>query len=233
MKTFIYHSVVAIVFLTLTSVQSRGQESIEATYLVFNSDQQIETDEIEVVQGERYSDDIRSVGANQERRVARLQYENGTLESYEQTINGFPSARASNDLKFLKLYEKEALVGMFPVEETILFLDPNMYSQYSFIIHVFEKMKKDKARLNVCVPQMQDFVYVDIERHGTDVITVGAKTITASHVRLAIAKKEVVNCWLDGERIIGMYLATKNLFVADAGYEKLYESLKRIINRAM
>ncbi len=232
MKTFTYLLVV-VVFLTLTLAQSRGQESIEGTYAIFSGDQKIEADEYEVVPGESYSDDIRSVGAKEERRVAKIIYQNGSLESYEQTLNGFPAWRASNDNKFFKLYEKEAMVGMFPVEEAVYFLDPNMYTHYWFLIQVYEQQKKEKLRLNVAVPQMQDFVYVDVERHGSDEISAGTKTITAAHYRVGIGKKEVANCWVHDGRIIGMYLATKNVYVVDASTEKLYEQIKRIVNRAM
>jgi hypothetical protein len=232
MKTFTYFLVV-VVFLTLTLAQSRGQESIEGAYAIFSGDQQIETDEFEVVPGESYSDDIRSVGAKEERRVAKLIYQNSSLESYEQTLNGLPSWRASNDNKFFKLYEKEAMVGMFPVEDAVYFLDPNMYTQYWFLIQVYEQQKKEKLRLNVAVPQMQDFIYVDIERHGSDEIKSNEKIINAAHYRIGIGKKEVANCWVENGKIIGMYLATKNVYVADASNDKLFEQLKRIVNRAM
>ncbi len=232
MKTFIYLFVV-VVFLTLTSALSRGQETIEGTYAIFSGEQKIEMDEFVVVPGEKYSDDIRSVGAKQERRVASIIYKHGSLESYEQTLNGLPAWRASNDDKFFKLYEKEAMVGMFPVEEAVYLLDPNMYTHYWFIIQLFEQQKKEKLRLNVAVPQMQDFIYVDVERHGTDEIKTGTKTIIAAHYRVAIGKKEVANCWVDDGRIIGMYLATKNVYVADASYDRLFEQIKRIVNRAM
>ncbi|MBI5216758.1 MAG: hypothetical protein HY960_13480 [Ignavibacteriae bacterium] len=232
MKTFTYFLVI-VVFLTLTSAISRGQETIEGIYAIFSGDQKIETDEYEVVQGESYSDDIRSVGAKEERRVAKIIYQNSSLESYEQTLNGFPSWRASNDNKFFKLYEKEAMVGMFPVEEAIYFLDPNMYTQYWFLIQVYEQQKKEKLRLNVAVPQMQDFIYVDIERHGSDEIKSGEKAVNATHYRIGIGKKEVANCWVENGKIIGMYLATKNVYVTDASNDKLLEQLKRIVNRAM
>lgn len=233
MKTFIYFAIVMVVFLPLIPTLSRGQDAIEGTYFVFRGDQKIETDEFEFVPGKKYRDEIQSTGAQSERKIATMICENGSLESYEQTLNGLPAIHASNDQKYFKLYEKEGMVGMFPVEEDILFLDPNIYSQFSFLIQVFEQKKKDKIRLNVCIPQVQDFIYVDIEQHGTDAIPVAGKSITATHYRISIGKKEVVNCWKEGDNILGMYFSSKNVYVTDSKYDQLFESLKRIVNRAL
>ncbi len=233
MKTFIYLLVVMVVFLTLTSAQSGGQETIEGTYVVFSKDLKVETDEFQVVPGKLYRDDIRSIGATGDRTVGTMEYENGTLVGYEQTRNGLPAIRASNDKKFFKLYEHDAMVGMFPVEDDVLVLDPNMYSQFAFIIRVFEEKKKEKVRLSVCVPQVSDFLYVDVERRGSDAIPIGKKTVNCIHYRIAVGKKEVVNCWFIGERLLGMYLATKNVYVTDAAYDRIYEHIKKLVNRAM
>ena len=233
MKTLIYLFVVVVVFLPLPSAICRGQETIEGTYVVFSKDQKIETDKIKVVPGEEYNDDIRSAGADAQHQVAKLVYQGGTLVSYERTSNDSSITKATADDKFLKLLDREQLVGMFAIDEKIYLLDPNMYSQYAFLLRVFDELKKDKARLNVCVPQVGDFMYVDVERHGTDEIKVGDNTITLNHYKFYIGKKETVNCWVVDGKIIGIYMAIKGVYATDASYDKLYESLKKIINRAM
>ncbi len=233
MKTFISSAVVVVVILVLTSVSLRAQERVEGTYVVFSNDQKIETDEFVVVPGEMYSDDIRSVGAQEDHKVANMVCSKGSLESYEQTFNGLPATKATNDRIFFKLFENEATIGQFSVDEDILFLDPNMYSQYWFLLKVFEEKRQDKVRFNVCVPQIQDFVYVDIEKRGSEVISTAEKTINATQYRITVGKKEIITCWTDHDRLIGMYLTSKNVYVADEKYNNLYASLKKIVNRAM
>ncbi len=233
MKTFISFTIVMVVFLVLTSISLRAQERVEGTYVVFSNDQKIETDEFVVVPGEMYSDDIRSIGAQEDRRVANMVCSKGSLVSYEQTLNGLPATSATNDQKFFKLFQNEATIGQFSVDEDILFLDPNMYSQYWFLIKVFEGKKEDKMRFNVCVPQIQDFVYVDIEKRGSETIHIADKSINATQYRITVGKKEIISCWTDRDRLIGMYLTSKNVYVADEKYNQLYASLKKIVNRAM
>jgi len=227
-------AIMLVMCIVLGSSKVRSQEKISGQYIVYSSNQEIERDEYQIVTGKKYADDVRAVISENERREYELVYKDDAFQYYREDLNGVTKYRATMESDILTFYDQLAMIGALPVEGKVTVFEPSVYSHYAQLVHGYNQREAGKQPKDVIVPSMQDFILVEVERHGSDVLKLSNKTIDAAHYRVVFGKKkEAVNLWFDGDKMIGMYFASKNKTVVDDGYEQLYNHLKQIINRAI
>jgi hypothetical protein len=219
--------------LVISSAVS-GQEKFKGNYLIYSGDRLTDNDEYEVVTGREYNDDIRSVSGDRKEQEHELVYGEGQFQYYRYTLNGASDVRVTAEKDILTFYDSTAMVGALPIAGPVIVGDPAVYTHYAMLLGVYDEQKGGKQALDVVVPSLQDFIPIEIERHGSDGIKLSDRNIEAVHYRIVLGKKkDVVNAWVDGKHVIGLYFVSKNRYVVDAGYDNLYERIKQIVNRAM
>ena len=222
----------AVVVLTPRTYAQSQKPSI-VTYQVYTADNITQSDKCEYIPGERVTDEITSLASKDQRKMELLE-RNGSALSYEQTLNGLPELRVTLDNTLLSFYEHEAMVGALAAEDKLIIFEPTAFGEYRSLLNAYNTSKGGKQRVNVVIPSLQDYVPVDIERHGTDALSLNGVSMDALHYRIAVGKKELGNVWVDQTgSIVGMYLANKELTIVDISYEHFREQIKKIVNRAM
>ena len=223
----------AVLSLVVTT-SVRGQEKISASYSIYVKDAVIQTDKYEISPGKSYADEIKGVAAGETDARFELKLENSRFLSLEKTVNGIIESSIKYNNNVFAFYEKTAMVGALPDEGSSPVFESSAYSHFAFLVSIYDQAKGGKQSFSVVIPALQDFINIEIERHGTDPFKIGEQNLTATHYRMAIGKKrETANLWVDNNKVIAIYLASNNRFVIDNGYPQLYDRVKQVINRAM
>ena len=236
MKTFMQMwfaaSVLAMLFVSTGGVLA--QEKFSGTYAVYGKDVIVKTDKYEIEPGKSYIDEIKGTAENDTAQRYETILENNKFVSMEQRAGDIIATAIRFKNNVFSFYEKTAMVGALPDENRSPVFDGSVYSHYALLLGLFDQSGGSKQTISVVIPALQDFINVEIEKHGSDVFKLGEQTVTANHYRFAIGKKrETVNLWADSNKVIAVYLASKNTFVIDGGYPGLYDRVKQLINRPM
>ena len=222
----------AILILLAGLATAAAQEKVSGTYAVYSNGSIVATDDYTSIAGKRYSDEIR---ADTQKISIDLRYEDGVLDRFERLVNSMPGSSIKLNKIMLSFYEGTGMVGVLSNEEKFPVFEPSSYAEYAmFPGMLYDQAKGGKQSTQVVIPSLEDFLPVEIERHGSDPFAVGTTTINGAHYRVALGKKkETVNLWMDGDRMMAAYLAAGNKFIIDTRYDHLYDRVKQLINRAM
>ena len=223
---------VLVTALCLAQSPRQEQETITGRYHIYAAGKHIETDEFRIVQGKRGMDEIKSIAGDRKLEI-EVTYENGKLQSYQQTLNGLPGLRATVSSNLISFYENEAMTGALTIGKEMYIFEPTVSSHYWFLLHGYDKISGGKQSIEVVWPSQQDFIKLEIERHGSDGLKCGERKIDAVHYRIAIGRRDQANVWVDGYRIIAIHLVSKNLCMVDAGYEQLHQQIASVLKRGI
>ena len=233
MKTF-KHTVgwLAVLALLAGLATTAAQEKVSGTYTIYRNGSVVASDKYEVTPGREYSDGIK---ADTQKITINLKFDGGTLAGYERQINGLPSGAIKLNKTMLSFYEGTGMVGVLSNEEQFPVFEPSAYAEYAmFSGMLYDQSKGGKQTAKVIIPALQDVLLVEIERHGTDDFSLGTAKVTATHYRIAMGKKkETVNLWMDGDRMMAAYLASGNIYIIETRYDQLIDRVKQLVNRAM
>ena len=218
---------------------SRAQESVKGArklvgaYTVYVNDKQVETDAFEVVRWSECTDQKTPTDPTQPKRRIEMKYEDGKLHSYTIAADGLPESRLEVQETTVRFFEHEALKGDVDLEEFVLVFEPTVFAHYALLVHAYQNSPGGKQTFNVLIPSQQDFLKIEVERHGSDAIRLGERDLTLAHYKVAIGRRESVNLWMDGDKLIAIHMTNKNLFAVDAGYDNLFTQIKMVAKRAM
>jgi hypothetical protein len=227
-------ALLSVMSLAMGTTMTLSQETLQGQYIVYASNQASEQDDYQIVPGKKYVDDVRMIPDDNQRSEYELVYRDDAFQYFLEERNGLTKSRVTLENDILTFYDQLAMIGALPVEGNVIVFDPGVYTHYAYLVHTYNQQDGGKQIKDVVVPAMQDFVSVEVERHGSDAVKLPDKAIDAAHYRIVFGKKkELVSVWFDGDRMIGMYFASKNKIVVDNGYNQLYDRLKQIINRAI
>lgn len=227
-------SVIAMVLVTAfmsTVLVAQRTKPFTCTYRMFAGEKLVLADEVNYEPGARASDRM-TAAEKKEERTMELVYKDGSAWSFEQQLNGLPELRMSREKDLVSFYEREAMVGALPADDHLIALEIAAPGEYPFLLQAYDARKGGRQSFDVIVPSLQDFIRMDVEAHGTDAVEIKGRTMEAAHYRIAIGKREVVNLWASQGRVIGMFLATKGVYIVDADEGTLKEQLKKLVNKA-
>ena len=212
----------------------RAQDKISGSYNIYTKDAIVQTDKYEVIPGKSYIDEIKGTAKEDTTQRYETKLENNQFLTMTQTASDLIVTSIKFNNNVYSFYEKTAMVGALPDENRSPVFEAASYSHFNYLLGLYDPTKGAKQVFSVIIPSLQDFINVEIEKHGTDAFKIGEQTVTANHYRFAIGKKrETVNLWVDNNKVIAVYLASSNKYIIDAGYPQLYERVKQVINRPM
>ncbi|MFI5253619.1 MAG: hypothetical protein ACHQQQ_14450 [Bacteroidota bacterium] len=236
MKSFTRVLVIACFTISLFPGLNKliGQEKITGVYSVFAKDKVIQTDSYEITPGKTYIDDMKGIAGGESDRRYEMTLDNNKFQSMEKKVAGIVVSSIKYSAKMFSFYDNDAMSGMLADETNPPVFEAAAFSHYALLVDLYQKTGDGKQTVSVVIPALQDLINVEIERHGSDAFNIGEQSLTATHYRFAIGKKrETVNLWTDNHKVIAIYLASNDRFVVDNSYPNLYESIKKVINRAM
>lgn len=217
---------------TLAQPAVQEQKTIRGVYNVFCGEKQVQTDQFEYNVGDKSRDEV-TIAEGKEGQRYDVGYDRNGAQYFHMSVNGISKMRATLEGDIISFHEGEAMVGALPAETHLMMIEPAAYSEFAFLLNAYDLIKGGKQQFQVIIPSQQDFVNMDVEKHGWDNLTLDGKSIMAVHYRIAIGKKEAANLWTDRERIVSLYFASKSFYVIDGAYPTLYDQVKKIVNKAM
>lgn len=235
MKTLAWLIVIALLPVAVGIAQNASDRTgrITGSYQIYTPEKQIQTDEYEVVVGVKAVDKLKMTGSKDEQKIEiGTNQKNPAANYYEKFLNGASEQRAAIEKDYIWFYERDAKVGALTIDPYLTFFDPTAYAGYTVIMKAYDVAKGGNQSFSVIVPGLQDYCVVEVERHGSDAMTVNGKVFTALHYHFILGKREAVNIWVDQERIIAMQLTVKGLYVVDASYPDLLKEVKRVVTKS-
>jgi len=214
--------------------QSGGSRRIEGVYHIYTAEKRIQTDEYEVSGTEKAVDVLTTLDDKSEQRIeTALTRRDAEAIPYQKRLNGFPAMRASLEKDYIWFYEGEAKVGALTIDPYLMFFDPAAYAAYTILVRSYNAPKGGSQKFPVIVPALQDYCEIELERHGSDAFTLSEKSVSAAHYKMTIGKREAVNLWADGDRVIAIHLSAKGLTVVDTAYPELLREVRRTMSRSL
>ena len=226
-------AVAILAFGLIVQTASGGDKQLSGKYLIYAADKQIQTDAYQVSPDGVSLDIIKSAGSDDVRKIEiSTNAKNPLSDYYRESVNGVQKSSAAVEKDYIWFYEGEAKMGALAIEPDIRFFDPTAFANFTMLMRKFLADGNTSEAISVVVPALQDYCEIELQRHGSDAMTAGEKSFTAAHYRMTLGKREVVNFWVDGERIIGIHMASKGVIAVDEAYPNLLKEVKQAMGKS-